>query len=95
MTLGKVRHRAAEALHQKQQELQEAQRLAHIGSWHWDASTDVTTGSDEPGAVTFGPWVGSAVAVGAAGLGAAGWAGAGAAGAGAALPPGRFKTWPL
>jgi len=28
-------------------ELVEAQRLAHIGSWHWDAKSDVTIGSDE------------------------------------------------
>jgi two-component sensor histidine kinase len=28
-------------------ELVEAQRLAHIGSWHWDAESDVTIGSDE------------------------------------------------
>ena len=32
---------------EKQLELSEAQSLAHIGSWHWDADTDVTTGSDE------------------------------------------------
>lgn len=29
------------------EELKEAQRLAHIGSWYWDARTDVTIGSDE------------------------------------------------
>ncbi|MBI4872497.1 MAG: PAS domain S-box protein [Candidatus Riflebacteria bacterium] len=28
-------------------ELKEAQRLAHIGSWYWDAKTDVVVGSDE------------------------------------------------
>ncbi|MCB1955172.1 MAG: PAS domain S-box protein [Rhodocyclaceae bacterium] len=28
-------------------ELREAQRLAGVGSWHWDAATDVTVGSDE------------------------------------------------
>jgi PAS domain-containing protein len=28
-------------------ELREAQRLTHIGNWHWDAKTDATTGSDE------------------------------------------------
>ena len=31
----------------KTTELNEAQRIAHIGSWYWDAKTDVTTGSDE------------------------------------------------
>ncbi|HWQ18780.1 MAG TPA: PAS domain S-box protein [Methanotrichaceae archaeon] len=30
-----------------QDELKEAQRVAHIGSWYWDAKTDATTGSDE------------------------------------------------
>jgi two-component system, chemotaxis family, CheB/CheR fusion protein len=30
-----------------QEQLQEAQRIAHIGSWFWDAKTDITTGSDE------------------------------------------------
>lgn len=28
-------------------ELREAQRIAHVGSWYWDAQTDATTGSDE------------------------------------------------
>jgi PAS domain S-box-containing protein len=28
-------------------DLIDAQRLAHLGSWHWDAKTDVTTGSHE------------------------------------------------
>ena len=28
-------------------ELRDAQRVAHVGSWYWDAKTDVTTGSDE------------------------------------------------
>ncbi|MGD0231176.1 MAG: PAS domain S-box protein [Syntrophorhabdales bacterium] len=41
------RKAAEEMLHQKEAELGEAQRLAHLGSWYWDASTDVTTGSDE------------------------------------------------
>lgn len=35
------------ALQQRESELQEAQRLAHIGSWHWDAANDVITGSNE------------------------------------------------
>ena len=42
------RHKQAEeALLQKEAELKEAQRIAHVGSWHWDATSDVTTGSDE------------------------------------------------
>jgi PAS domain S-box-containing protein len=41
------RVRATEARQQKESELREAQHIAHIGSWHWDAKTDVTTGSDE------------------------------------------------
>jgi PAS domain S-box-containing protein len=41
------RKRAEEALRQKDTELQRAQRVAHIGSWYWDAKTDATTGSDE------------------------------------------------
>ncbi len=41
------RKRAEEALRAREADLNEAQRLAHIGSWHWDAKTDVTTGSDE------------------------------------------------
>ena len=36
-----------EALRRKDAELTEAQRLAHIGSWYWDAKTDATIGSDE------------------------------------------------
>lgn len=39
--------RVEEALRARETDLNEAQRLAHIGSWHWDAKTDVTTGSDE------------------------------------------------
>lgn len=41
------RNRAKEAMRRKDAELTEAQRLAHIGSWYWDASTDATIGSDE------------------------------------------------
>ncbi len=41
------RKRAEEALRRQEAELREAQRVAHVGSWHWDAKTDVTTGSDE------------------------------------------------
>lgn len=41
------RKRMEEVLRTKEAELREAQRIAHIGSWHWNATTDVTTGSDE------------------------------------------------
>ena len=41
------RAQASEALRHKDAELGEAQRIAHIGSWHWDAQSDATTGSDE------------------------------------------------
>ena len=39
--------KAAEELRRKGGELAEAQRIAHVGSWFWDAETDVMTGSDE------------------------------------------------
>jgi signal transduction histidine kinase/CheY-like chemotaxis protein len=35
------------ALQQKELELKEAQRIANIGSWYWDALTDVITGTNE------------------------------------------------
>ena len=38
--------KAEQALRQKETELKEAQRIAHMGSWYWDAKTDVTTGTD-------------------------------------------------
>ena len=38
---------AEAALRQKEAELKEAQRIAHVGNWYWDKTTDVTTGSDE------------------------------------------------
>ena len=41
------RKQAEEALRQKDKELAEAQRLAGIGSWVWDARTDETTWSKE------------------------------------------------
>src|SRR5262249_14985907 len=41
------RKHAEDALRQRETELGEAQRLAHIGSWHWDAKTDVVVASDE------------------------------------------------
>lgn len=45
--LAAERERANEALREKQAELKEAQRLAHIGSWYWDAASDSSSGSDE------------------------------------------------
>ena len=41
------RKRAEDTLHQREAELVEAQRLARIGSWHWDAGSNVIVGSDE------------------------------------------------
>jgi len=39
--------KAEDVLRQKEADLREAQRIAHLGSWYWDARTDATTGSDE------------------------------------------------
>jgi PAS domain S-box-containing protein len=41
------RKRAENALRQREAELGEAQRLAHIGSWFWEAETDALVASDE------------------------------------------------
>ncbi|MCB2215222.1 MAG: PAS domain S-box protein [Desulfobulbaceae bacterium] len=41
------RTHAEEMLRARELELGEAQRLAHIGSWHWVAQTDSITGTDE------------------------------------------------
>ena len=41
------RKQAEESLRRKESELAEAQRLANIGSWQWDASTDAVIWSDE------------------------------------------------
>jgi PAS domain S-box-containing protein len=41
------RKQTREALLQKEEELNEAQRIAHIGSWYWDIKTDVFKVSDE------------------------------------------------
>jgi PAS domain S-box-containing protein len=41
------RKRAEEALRGKSEQLTEAQRLAGLGSWHWDARTDSITWSEE------------------------------------------------
>jgi PAS domain S-box-containing protein len=41
------RKHAEDALHQREVELGEAQRLAHIGSWYWEAEADTLVASDE------------------------------------------------
>jgi PAS domain S-box-containing protein len=41
------RKRAEEALLKREHQLEEAQRIGHIGSWDWDVATNVTTCSDE------------------------------------------------
>jgi PAS domain S-box-containing protein len=51
-TLGLValfaqRKKAEDGLQRREAELAEAQRVAHIGSWYWDAHTNVIVGSDE------------------------------------------------
>jgi diguanylate cyclase (GGDEF)-like protein/PAS domain S-box-containing protein len=38
---------AVEALRQSESRLEQAQRLAHLGSWNWDLATGVLTWSDE------------------------------------------------
>jgi len=41
------RKKAEEELQHREAELAEAQRVARIGSWYWDAQTDVIIGSEE------------------------------------------------
>ena len=41
------RKRAEEVLHQREKELLETQRLAHIGSWNWNIATDTVKWSEE------------------------------------------------
>ena len=41
------RKMAEDALRRREAELAEAQRLAHIGNWSWDAATNTLAGSDE------------------------------------------------
>jgi PAS domain S-box-containing protein len=41
------RKTAEDALRRREAELAEAQRLAHVGSWSWDAATNRLVGSDE------------------------------------------------
>src|SRR5678815_5393219 len=38
---------AEEALRERREQLSEAQRVAKVGSWEWDAATDVVTWSEE------------------------------------------------
>jgi len=47
LQMARMRREASESIRAQQEELREAQRVAHVGSWRWDAGTDVTTGSDE------------------------------------------------
>jgi len=47
LQMARMRREATESIRAQQEELREAQRVAHVGSWRWDARTDVTTGSDE------------------------------------------------
>jgi PAS domain S-box-containing protein len=41
------RKKREDSLLEQTRQLREAQQLSHIGSWYWDAKTDVTTGSEE------------------------------------------------
>ncbi len=41
------RKQAEEALHKRDIELEESQRLATVGSWHWDLTSDTITWSEE------------------------------------------------
>ena len=47
LTLARLRDETAQAIRERETELKEAQRLARIGSWYWDAATDGITGSEE------------------------------------------------
>jgi PAS domain S-box-containing protein len=42
-----VRKRAEEALRQSESSLREAQRIAHLGNWHWNVATNELHWSDE------------------------------------------------
>ena len=41
------KRKAEEALHQREEELLQAQRVAQVGSWQWDAKTGIVTWSKE------------------------------------------------
>ncbi|CAH2603129.1 Histidine kinase [Rhodovastum atsumiense] len=47
VTALRERRIAVAARAKREAEFREAQRVAHIGSWHWDAASDATSGSDE------------------------------------------------
>ena len=40
-------HEMVQALHQREQQLAEAQRVANLGSWEWDIAADRVAWSDE------------------------------------------------
>ncbi|WP_373054689.1 PAS domain S-box protein [Thioalkalivibrio sp.] len=42
-----ARKRVEQAAEQRERELKEAQRLAHVGSWEWTAATDTVTWSEQ------------------------------------------------
>ena len=52
-TIQDITHRvqAEDALRQSRNDLAEAQRITHIGSWHWNLETDEVTWSDEHWAI--------------------------------------------
>lgn len=47
LQMSRMRSEAGAALRESESALREAQRLAHIGSWQWDAVSDACSGSDE------------------------------------------------
>ncbi len=47
LQIAQLRQQANQSLKAQREELREAQRVAHIGSWRWDSKTDASTGSDE------------------------------------------------
>jgi two-component system sensor histidine kinase/response regulator len=44
----------AAALRERERQLAEAQRVAHLGSWEWDVAADRTSWSDEAVALLVG-----------------------------------------
>ncbi len=47
LQIARVRQQTTESLRKQEEELRKAQQVAHVGSWHWDAATDVSSGSEE------------------------------------------------
>ena len=47
LEMARVRRKASEALREQERALNEAQRLAHVGSWQWDLATGEQLFSDE------------------------------------------------